>query len=195
MKTRLVLLLLLATGSGCVSLPEGSGTVAKHYSVLPADSSCKTGSPDTINIGISRVGAGLDSDRVASISASSGELVYIKDMRWATATQALLEQRIAADLESAGFSVTTSHHKLASTPELSCETRQFNLVENGGYSAQVALSCVLYDPTQGDYQAVQVAASTPLPHLSGDTVAQAMSASYSQAFEQLCKALGTARTQ
>ncbi len=186
---RLALLLLLVTVGGCLSLPEGSESVPKLYSVLAAQSSCRPDSPGTLNIGVTRVGAGLNSDRIASISARSGEIVYLKDMRWAMNTQAVLEQRLAADLESAGFSVITSHHKLAHTPELSCEIRQFNLVENGGYSAQVALSCVLYEPAQKDYRALQATASTSLSQLSGDAVVQAMSASYSEAFNQLCRAL------
>jgi ABC-type uncharacterized transport system auxiliary subunit len=184
---KLALLLLLTITSGCVSLPDGDTTTDKHYAVLPASGSCQHDSPGTLSIGISRVAAGLDSNRVASISASSGELVYIKDMRWATDTHTLLEQRLAADLENAGFSVITGHHKLSSTPELNCEIRQFNLVKNNGYSAQVALSCVLYDPKQKGYQALQAAASTSLSQLSGDTVAHAISASYSEAFNQLCR--------
>lgn len=193
MNNKISLVLVTASLTGCLSLPEGSDSVPRHYTLLPAQGNCSVTTTGTLNIDVSRVAAGLDSDRVASLSGRSGELAYIKGMRWASDARTMLEQRLAADLETAGFSVTTSHHKLGITPELSCEIRQFNLLREGAtYSARFALSCVLYKPGQQDYQPLQSSAEQVVSQLNTGAIATALSASYSEGFGALCRDLNVA---
>lgn len=191
--------------SACLSLPEGPGDPSRHYGLLPAKSSCSATSPSTLKLAITRVASGLEGDRITQLSGRSGEMVFIGNMRWASNTQMLLEQRLAQDLETAGFTVITSHHKLAATRELNCELRALNLWEDGSAAydtldkttvrqAHFGLSCALYDPIAQSSRVIIAEGSSHLEQLRADEIAKALSESYHQGFTNLCIGLTSTGT-
>jgi len=201
LRKNLVIGTILLTLSSCLSLPDGPGDPSRHYGLLPAQSSCRTPVPQTMKLAITQVAAGLEGDRMIQLSSESGELVYLSDMRWASDTQILLEQRLAQDLETAGFTIITSHHKLASTSELNCELRALNLrgdstnsanketEETAVRRAEFALSCALYDPVARNNRIISASGSSTFEQLRADEIAKALSESYHQGFVDLCKGL------
>ncbi|WP_169335582.1 ABC-type transport auxiliary lipoprotein family protein [Dasania marina] len=190
LRTLAIALPITLTLSGCINLPEHNNSAPQHYSLLAANSACQVNSTNPVKLAITRVAAGLESDRIIQSSALSGEIIYLSNMRWPNNTQTMLEQRLAQDLENAGFSIITSHKQLASNPQLNCELRALNLVTQGQQqSAVFALSCALYKSNEKTQHSILVNQQLPLPQLSTNSIAIALSQSYNLGFEQLCDQL------
>lgn len=134
--------------SGCMALPGSDAPVASRYTLKGADTACVASRPSTgdpLVISVPRVGVGLDSSRIAMRSSDTGEISYLRNVRWADSLDILLSQHLAQDLECRGFTVLSSHHQKAGQRQLVCEVRAFNLVETGGRNeAEVGLSCLVY---------------------------------------------------
>jgi ABC-type uncharacterized transport system auxiliary subunit len=177
--------------AGCVSLPglPGSDKVPpRRYLLQPAVDQCTAGDR-AISLSIVKVGAGLNTDRVARRDARTGAFTFLKDVRWVDRTAAMLEQRLAEDLECRGFVVVTSHHSRLDHDQLVCEARAMNLVADAGRDrAEVSLSCLLFRDAASEL-AIQAAGSSDLSSWSADAAANAMSSAYRRAFEEMLAGL------
>ncbi|MCR8921302.1 ABC-type transport auxiliary lipoprotein family protein [Dasania sp. GY-MA-18] len=187
---KLLTLALASTLAGCINLPAQNDAPPQHYSLLAAQGDCQANTRATIKLAVTRVASGLDSDRLIQISKHNGELRYLSNMRWPNNTQALLEQRLAQDLESAGFSIITSHQQLASTPQLYCELRSLNLLsQEQANNAVFALSCNLYQPEKKSQHSIAVNEQVALTSMNTHSISVALSNSYQLGFQQLCQRL------
>lgn len=185
----IALLLLI---SGCVSLPGSESQPSSRYDLSGTDTSaepCKN-NQQVLSLGIVRVGAGLDKNRIARRDADSGEITYLKGVRWAESSADLLEQRMANDLECTGYTVITSHRRNLDHQQLSCEVRRFNLVAaQGSNHAEVSLSCLVSGPDQKEELAVSGSGQHRLSDWSADAAVSAINAAYLIAFEKISAAL------
>lgn len=178
------------TLTACVSLPEDSRSDDRHYLLLPADGDCRTEQAATINLTMAGVAPGLAGERLLQVDMHSAQLHYLSNMRWVVATPQLIEQRLAADLERAGFSVATGSQQLAATAELNCELRAFNLEHREQqHSARFALSCLLYRPGDKNFQALSARSQQPVSELQAGAVIGGLGAAYSEGFNELCSVL------
>ncbi len=144
MNKKLIVVLLSLPLVACVELPGGDASPANRYSLQAGTSTaahCQSGST-ALTLVVASVGTGLDNNRIATRNASTGEITYLRGVRWAESTGQLVAQQLAADLECRGYTVSTSHHRRLSRNQLVCEVRAFNLLAvNGGDEAEVNLSC------------------------------------------------------
>lgn len=184
-QTALALTFFLTTLAGCVSLPGSDSVPSARYTLNPAAENCVPGGAP-LGLSISKLGAGLDSDRIARREAGSGEITYLGNVRWVERTDQMLEQRLAADLECRGHTIITSHHNTLSHDQLVCEVRDFNLVANGSRNAaEVALSCVLFVASGDGDVNIRSYHSTPLSRWSADSATAALSTSYKLVLEDI----------
>ena len=100
--------------------------------------------PSILSSKVVAVNAGLDTERIARRNAATSEITYLKGVRWADELGPMLEQRMAQDLECAGYTVHSGHYHKLGQFQLICEVRAFNLVDNGTDSAEAWLSCIYY---------------------------------------------------
>ncbi len=178
-------LLLLAPASvlvACMSLPGSDTPAASRYLLTSTDSGCNAGGKP-LSLSVLRVNAGLDTDRIARLDADSGQLSYLKDVRWADQLGLMMEQQLAADLECRGFSVMSGHRHRLGQPRLLCEVRAFNLLEDDRDLAEVALSCMY--SRDGEDRSIIARHRAPLQRWSADAAVAALSEAYRAALDEL----------
>jgi ABC-type uncharacterized transport system auxiliary subunit len=141
-----------------------------------------------------KVNAGLGTDRIARRDDLTGEITYLKQVRWTDTLGLMLEQRLAADLECRGYTVITSHHRRLSSDQLVCEVRALNLVTGaGGDSAEVGLSCVYFTAETGKELALKSHHQSQLRSWRADDAVAAASDAYRQVFAELLTELPLGR--
>ena len=186
--TPLVLALCLG---GCMTLPGADLPTTSRYTLMGPEASCEAGSGNTLVLSVARVNAGLDTERIARRNAGTGEIAYLKDVRWADQAGTLVEQRLAQDLECRGLTVLSSHHHKLGQRQLICEVRALNLVEHSNRDeAEVGLSCLLYR-TGGDPDKPFVSTHTStLTNWSATSAVAAVSRAYQAVLADLLDVLG-----
>lgn len=176
--------------SACLSLPDQQQNMQQHFNLKAANSACKNSQSEIIKLTITNVATGLNNDRVIQLSNQTGEVVYLRNMRWPNELQTVVQQRLAADLEKAGFSVITSHYQFASSKQLLCEVRALNLISDGSQNqAHFALSCNLLSKGKQSLKNIKVNQLSHIDQLSSVSINQALSESYNLGFDQLCRKL------
>lgn len=183
---KLLLLAPLALLAACMTLPGSDTPATSRYLLTNAQAGCETGGTP-ISLSVLRVNAGLDNDRIARLDARSGQLSYLKDVRWADQLGRLLEQQLATDLECRGFAVMSGHRHSLGQPRLLCEVRAFNLVQDNRDQADVALSCVLQE--DGSDRSIITRHREPLARWSADAAVAALSEAYGRALDDLVAAM------
>ena len=73
--------LLAVTLVGCMTLPGSDTPPPRRYMLQGEGGSCSEGL-GIISLSVVRVGAGLNSDRVARRDAETGAFSVLKDVRW-----------------------------------------------------------------------------------------------------------------
>lgn len=185
---RLPVLVVFFLLAGCVSLPGSEETVPLRYTLQAPTTDCTRGT-EPLGLGVAQVASGLATDRIAIVDQSSAEMSYLKDLRWVDNAGAMLQQRLASDLECRGRVVQTSHRARAGRDNLVCEVRALNLVRNtAGDQASIALSC-LFRSMDGRELAMLPSARVPLNRWSGDAAVRALGTAYARMFEQLSEQL------
>ena len=176
---------------GCISLPSQQAQNQRHYSLLPAQSSCTIAPAYPLKIAITEAASGLNSDRIIQHSLDTGEVLYLSQVRWPNETSAMLKQRLAADLEAAGLSIISSHHYRGNISTLNCELRALNLTQSNfkTRAANFAMSCLLQMPDKKLPSPIIINAQTPMESLEANTIVKALSNSYGKGFNQLCQKL------
>ena len=180
----LTLLLL----SGCVELPGADTGTVTRYALRSANSGAGSCDPPTttLNLSVIKVNAGLETDRIARRDDLTGEITYLKQVRWIDTVGVMTGQRLAADLECRGYTVITSHHRRLSSDQLVCEVRALNLVAGaGGDKADVGLSCVYHKAGSRVELALKSRHQSPLRSWRADDAVAAASDAYRQVFAEL----------
>ncbi len=180
----------------CVTLPGSEAGTTSRYLLKGPVGECETGATP-LALSIVRVNAGLDTSRIARRDAHSGEYSYLKNVRWVEEVAAMMEQRLATDLECRGYTVLTSHHSKLSYDRLVCEVRALNLVEGdgdrvedrGGDRAEVGLSCVYFRAGAKKDIAIRSHHSSDLRSWSANDAVAAASDAYQRVFSELADAL------
>ncbi len=180
--TRLLLLGLPALLTACMTLPGSDTPAASRYLLVNTTQGCEPGG-DAISLSIAGVNAGLDNDRIARLDAATGELSYLKDVRWADELGLLLKQQLAGDLECRGFTVMSGHRHSLGQPRLLCEVRAFNLLSEGGDLGEVAFSCVFSQAEEE--RSIITRHSSPLVRWNADAAVAALSQAYSEVVDDL----------
>ncbi len=180
--TRLLLLAPTALLVACMTLPGSDTPASSRYLLTTAQADCMEGGMP-ISLSVLGVNAGLDNDRIARLNPRSGQLSYLKDVRWADQLGGLLEQRLAGDLECRGFAVMSGHRHSLGQPRLLCEVRAFNLLESDPELAEVALSCV-FQQADSDRSIIS-RHREPLARWSADAAVAALSQAYGRALDDL----------
>ncbi len=186
-RTSAALLAISTSLVACMNLPGSDAPASKRYLLKAAMTQCETG--DTkLSMSVAGMNAGLDSNRIALHNAASDELSYLRGARWAAQADVLLEQRMADDLECAGYSVQTGHHQSLGQRRLVCEVRAFSLVRSiEGDRAEVALSCV---DSEGRNNRSSVArSSVALDSWSSDAAVAALGQAYAVVLSRVLEAL------
>lgn len=186
---KLLVLCLLLLG-GCVNLPgENGGSLTRYNLQGPATHVCKASSA-TLELSVTQLNAGLDSNRIARRDAGSGEVTYLKGVRWVDSVGPMVEQRLAADLECAGYTVVTSHHRKLSHDRLVCEVRALNLVTSSkGDEAEVGLSCLLSVAADQSELALRSFQQLPVQQWRADQAVATLNTAYQAVFAELLRAL------
>ena len=175
--------------SACVSLPGEDEEPAARYMLNGPDQDCSSEGKPLI-LSIIKVSSGLDSERIATRDASTGQFTYLQGVRWVDRSGIMLEQRLAKDLECKGFSVITSHHAQLNNNQLVCEVRALNLVQSSdGNRAEVALSCIKFHSHGKKQDAIMASHSTPLRSWGINEAMDAMAESYARVLEELTSKL------
>ncbi|MEP5763646.1 MAG: ABC-type transport auxiliary lipoprotein family protein [Halieaceae bacterium] len=188
MTKRVLAFLAVSLLAACMSLPGSNSTPAARYMLSGKDANCSDGERP-LSLTVTTVGAGLDSDRIARRNADTGEFYYLKGVSWIEATDSMVEQRLAADLECSGYTVITSHHRMLRQDQLVCEVRALNLLQSKGQNeAEVALSCVLF-AVGSESLSLRVQQSAKLERWSTGAAVAALSRAYQQAFAELAARL------
>jgi ABC-type uncharacterized transport system auxiliary subunit len=180
----LILLLL----SACVELPGADSGTITRYTLQSASSGLASCDPPgaTLTLSVTRVNAGLETDRIARRDARTGEITYLKQVRWIDTVGLMMEQRLAADLECRGRTVITSHHRRLSYDQLVCEVRALNLVADAGSDqADVGLSCVYFKAGGGEELVLRSRHQSQLRSWRADDAVAAASDAYRQVFAEL----------
>ena len=180
---RILVLTLLGLLSACMTLPGSDSPTVSRYLISGPDRSCESGG-EPLSLSVVNVNAGLDNDRIARRDANSGEITYLKDVRWADQLGPLLEQQMAKDLECAGFAVLSGHHHRLGQKQMICEARAFNLVQNGRDAAEVYLSCLFYRG-KDDQVSLVIKQTADLDRWNADAAVAALSAAYASAMDEL----------
>ena len=174
--------------SACVELPGADSGTTTRYMLQSANNgsgSC-TSPTASLHLSVVKVGAGLDSDRIARRDAGTGEITYLKNVRWVDSVGVMLEQRLAADLECRGYTVITSHHRRLSQDQLICEVRALNLVADaGGNQAEVGLSCIFIKAGVSGELTLKSHHQSPLRSWRANDAATAASNAYQQVFADI----------
>ena len=185
--TRALTVALLALLSACMTLPGSDTPAFSRYTLQGPEKACDSGGEPLV-LSVARANVGLDSDRIARRNTDTGEISYLKDVRWADQAGILVEQQLARDLECQGFTVLSSHHHKLGQRRLICELRALNLVESGDRdSADVGLSCMLYGP-DADTPFVS-SHQVPLARWSARSAVAATSEAYRKVLADLVAAL------
>ena len=186
--TRFLLLIITALLGGCLTLPGSEGNPPSRFALQGPTQACVAGSR-ALSVSIGRTASGLNTDRIARLKEATGEFNYLRGVRWVESAGAMMEQRLASDLECRGFVVHTGHRTGASQSELLCELRALQAQDTSqGNQALVTLSCT-YRADNGAVQALVESAEKPLPQWSATAVVQALGAAYREVFEDLYTAL------
>jgi ABC-type uncharacterized transport system auxiliary subunit len=186
--SRLLIVLLAALSGGCLTLPGSDTPTPNRYALQGPAQACVAGER-AIAVSVVQVAAGLDTDRIARVRESTGEFNYLRDLRWVDSAGAMMEQRLAADLECRGFVVQTGHRTRAGQSELLCELRALQLQDTGeSNQAVVALSC-MYRGDKGAERALVESAREPLARWNATAAVQALGVAYAAVFENLFAAL------
>lgn len=197
MNKRLLATLALGTTitAGCVSLPGEDATASKRFRLKAGDSGACQRAEQPLKLSVIQVAAGLDNDRVARLNANTGEITYLKDLRWVTSVSSLVEQGLAEVLECAGYAVQTGHRSKLGSDRLECEVRALNLTQNDATDrASVGLSC-LYT-VQGSQDSVfTIESSSPLQRWNVNEAMAAFGLAFSEASKELVQALATEESQ
>ncbi len=180
--TRLLLLAALALLTACMTLPGSDTPAASRYLLVSTAQDCEPGG-EAISLSIAGVNAGLDNDRIARLDATTGELSYLKDVRWADELGLMLKQQLAGDLECRGFTVMSGHRHKLGQPRLLCEVRAFNLLRDGRDLGDVAFSCVL-SQAEGE-RSIITRHSVPLERWNADAAVAALSQAYGEVVDDL----------
>jgi uncharacterized lipoprotein YmbA len=169
-----------------MNLPGSDTPPTSRYLLTGQQQRCETGA-EALSLSVVSVSAGLDNDRIARRDAASGELSYLKGVRWADQLGPLLEQQLAGDLECRGFTVMSGHHHKLGQARLICEVRAFNLLRDGGDRAEAWLSCVL---ARGDEDRSVVSRhSTQLARWRADDAVAALSEAYRAVLNDIAEGL------
>ena len=185
---KLLIVLLAGMLGGCFTLPGSEAKTPTRYALQGPPQTCVAGDR-TIAVSIVRVAAGLDTDRIARLREPTGEFNYLRDLRWVDSAGAMVEQRLAADLECRGFVVQTGHRTRTGQSELLCELRAFEVRETAaGNQAVVAMSCT-YQDTDGAERALVESAQMPLAVWNATAAVQALGVAYGAVFDKLLAAL------
>ena len=178
--TRWLALLPVLALSACMTLPGSDEPASKRYLLMKPARSCQPG--DTpLSVSIASMNAGLVTDRIALIDGKTGELRYLQGARWAVQANELLEQRLAEDLECAGFTVQSGHYQSLGQRRLVCEVRALQLSNRD--TAEVALSCI--DSAKNNQQSMVSRHTQPVPSWSADAAVRALSQAYAATLEDL----------
>lgn len=180
--TRLLLITPMLLLAACMTLPGSDTPPTSRYLLTNAPGDCTVGG-EALSLSVLRVNAGLDNDRIAVLDASSGELSFLKDVRWADELGMLLEQQLAGDLECHGYAVMSGHRHSLGQARLMCEARAFNLIRNGSNQAEVALSCVLN--RDDDDRTIITRHTAPVARWSADDAVAALSKAYSEVLDDI----------
>jgi ABC-type uncharacterized transport system auxiliary subunit len=173
---------------GCVELPGADSGTTTRYTLQGTSSGLESCDPPTATLKLSvvKVNAGLETDRIARRDARTGEITYLKQVRWIDTVSAMMEQRLAADLECRGYTVITSHHRRLSYDQLVCEVRALNLVAGaGGDQAEVGLSCIYFKAGTPEELALRSRHQSRLHSWRADDAVAAASDAYQQVFAEL----------
>ncbi len=187
----LIAILACALG-GCLSLPGSDSAAPARYMLQGPGGSCVPAQRSLL-LDVTSVGAGLDTDRIAQLQESTGEVTWLKDVRWVRSAGAMLEDRLASDLECRGFAVQTGHRVRSGGSQLQCELRALNLVERAdGREARIALSCLYRGGDEAPESALLESARAPLARWSADAAVGAFNAAYADVFDSLYAGIATA---
>jgi ABC-type uncharacterized transport system auxiliary subunit len=174
--------------ASCVTLPGDEDSVPVRHALQGPDTACERGA-DLLGLRVVQAAPGLASDRIAVMDGASGEISYLKDLRWAETSTLLLQQRLATDLECRGRVVQTVAGSGTARDKLVCEMRAFNLVRTStGDEASVALSCLLHRADGGE-SSLLPAARVPLSGWNTGSAMRALDAAYGRMFDQLADGL------
>jgi ABC-type uncharacterized transport system auxiliary subunit len=172
----------------CISLPGSDSPAAARYRLPGPDDGCTRGDA-LLGLSVTRVAPGLATDRIALEDAASGEVTYLRKLRWVDTAGAMLEQRLAADLECRGRVVQIGHRPRSDQDHLQCEVRSLNLLRDAsGNRAAVALSC-FYRDSAGAEQTLLPSAEVAVTTWNGDAAIQALGRAYLEVFEVLATGL------
>jgi ABC-type uncharacterized transport system auxiliary subunit len=185
---KLLIVLLAALLGGCFTLPGSEAETPTRYALQGPAHDC-VGGNRSIAVSIVRVASGLDTDRIARLREPTGEFSYLRNLRWVDSAGAMVEQRLATDLECRGFVVQTGHRTRTGQGELLCELRALEVRETGqDNTAVVALSCT-YQDKDGAERALVESAQRPLAHWNATAAVQALGVAYGAVFDKLFAAL------
>jgi ABC-type uncharacterized transport system auxiliary subunit len=175
---------------GCISLPGSEDPAPARYRLPGPDTGCIRGDA-LLGLSVTRVAPGLATDRIALEDSASSEVTYLKDLRWVDTAGAMLEQRLATDLECRGRVVQIGHRPRGDQDHLQCEVRALNLVrDSAGKHANIALSC-FYQDAHGLEQTLLPSAEVPVVNWNSDAAIQALGRAYLEVFEALATGLPT----
>jgi len=180
----LIAILACALG-GCLSLPGSDSAAPSRYTLQGPGGSCVPAQRSLV-LDVAAVGAGLDTDRIAQVQEPTGEVTWLKDVRWVRSTGVMLEDRLATDLECRGFAVQTGHRVHPGGSRLQCELRTLNLIErDGAREARITLSCLYRAADEAPESVLLESARVPLARWSADAAVGAFNAAYAEVFNGL----------
>ncbi len=186
--TRFWLLLLIPLLPACINLPGSEDPAPVRYGLPGPSTDCTRGN-DLLGLSVTQVASGLASDRIALVETASGEVTYLRNLRWVDTAGAMLEQRLATDLECRGRVVQVGHRPRAEQDHLVCEVRALNLVRDAsGEHATVALSC-FYRGANGGEHSLLPSAEVPVASWNGDAAVRALGRAYLAVFDALVEEL------
>jgi ABC-type uncharacterized transport system auxiliary subunit len=169
-----------------MTLPGSDTPVTSRYVLSGPGQVCSSTAGDPIAVSVTRANAGLDTERIARRNAQTGEVTYLRGVRWADQATALVEQRLAQDLECGGFTVLSGHRHRLGHQQLVCEIRALNLVDyRDRDEAEVGLSCLFFRAGgESDLPFVSTHRSD-LADWSADSAVTAMSRAYQSVLDDL----------
>lgn len=184
-----LLSLSVLLAAGCVSLPGENSAAPARYTLQGIGQDCTRGTR-ILALSVVRVASGLDSDRVAIRNPSNGEYTYLKGVRWVDSAGAMLEQRMASDLECRGFVVQTGHRARSGQGQLLCELRSLNLLRGEGITeAEVSLSCIYHQSSTQQERALLDSARVPMRGWTAPLAIEALSEAYRKTILNLVQKL------
>ncbi|MEM0952812.1 MAG: ABC-type transport auxiliary lipoprotein family protein [Pseudomonadota bacterium] len=169
-----------------MTLPGSDAPASKRYLLMSAEQRCQS-SNTSLSLSIASMNAGLVTDRIALVDGDTGELQYLRGARWAVQANELLEQRLAEDLECAGFTVQSGHYQSLGQRRLVCEARALHLRDKS--IAEVALSCI--DTREGSTHSVVSRHTAPVRPWSADAAVAALSQAYAATLEDVLALLAS----